>query len=1032
MKVEKYLLLSKYFLSLFGTEDFKVLQQKLKDIPERTDVDGKTYFVNVLRSLEGLKISEVDLLRYDANIQRYVKYISYGRGTISLKYFQYLAVLFAEIFLDYYKNRKLELLYELNQFLRNYEDEDIRDFIEEFREADLKKIAFWMATGSGKTLISHINYYQFFHYRLFNPDNILFITPNEGLSKQHFEELQKSGIPARMYGGSLDSGLKKENEVLVIEMTKFVEVKKGGGVTLPVDAFEGKNLVFVDEGHKGKKKEAEEQKWAQLRERLSKDGFVFEYSATFAQILSKKNRETLKEYSKGIIFDYSYKYFYLDGYGKDFNILNVKESRLSDEKFQETMFVANLLSFYEQMLLYEDKTTIAREHNIEKPLWIFVGTTVTGRKETDKKRKTDEEKKEESDVLQIVKFIRTMISDREWLAEKIKNILEGNTGLKDANDRDLFEKKFEILRKKDFSIEDIFARIFNGGGVLKIYEIKNAPGEIGLRISENPYFGVINIGDISGFKKLLEQNGFTIEQDAISGSLFDDIKKEDSSINILIGAKKFIEGWDTWRVTSMGLLNIGTGQGPQIIQLFGRGVRLKGKGMSLKRSDDVRIRPLENLNIYGIKADYLNKFLDAISKEEVEYEEIKIPVKPLEPKKWQDLPYLKKDESKKFEEDELLILNFDKTITFTLDLIPKVSEYIGKERDYVNEKREKASIQAIVAKAEEEIKTISEIVDIEILDWDKILSEIYDFKIMRGYWNLIYDRETLKLILNNCKLRALPGYFIIRDKTDIELIEEIAVLLLKGYIERYYKKHKGRFETQTMSYDRAGSQLPLFASEQPRELYTVYIDKKKERLINEVKKLVEKIDELIKTDERVLPRIYLDNHLYVPILLESKDIDKISPPGLIKSEKKFIEELREYLKNNKEKFSSYQIHLLRNLPKIGIGFHLEWAGFYPDFIMWIKEKGRIWTVFLDPKGLHHTKGLDDEKIQFAKNELKEIERKLNQGIILESIILSDTKYSDLIRGSVSRPVKTEYEENNVLFLEDKDWTEKLFKKIGII
>ncbi|MEM4215446.1 MAG: DEAD/DEAH box helicase family protein [Candidatus Pacearchaeota archaeon] len=46
-----------------------------------------------------------------------------------------------------------------------------------------------MATGSGKTLIMHINYYQFLNYKLFSLDNIILITPNEGLSKQHFEEL---------------------------------------------------------------------------------------------------------------------------------------------------------------------------------------------------------------------------------------------------------------------------------------------------------------------------------------------------------------------------------------------------------------------------------------------------------------------------------------------------------------------------------------------------------------------------------------------------------------------------------------------------------------------------------------------------------------------------------------------------------------------------------------------------------------------------------------------------------------------------
>lgn len=34
----------------------------------------------------------------------------------------------------------------------------------------------------------------------------------------------------------------------------------------------------------------------------------------------------------------------------------------------------------------------------------------------------------------------------------------------------------------------------------------------------------------------------------------------------------------------MGLMNVGRTEGSEIIQLFGRGVRLKGHGSSLKRS----------------------------------------------------------------------------------------------------------------------------------------------------------------------------------------------------------------------------------------------------------------------------------------------------------------------------------------------------------------------------------------------------------------------------------------------------------------
>ncbi len=1011
MRIEKYLILNKYFLSLFGVKDFMDLQLKLKNVKEGTDSDGRTHFVNVLIGLEGLKINEDDLLRYDKNIQEYERKVNYRRGNVSLKYFQYLAVLFTEIFLDNLKNNKQLFLYELNEFLQKYEDKDVKNLIGSFTEEDLKKLAFWMATGSGKTLIAHINYYQFFKYNIFSPDNILFITPNEGLSKQHYEELIKSDIPARIYSGSLNGGLKAKNEVLVIEMTKFVEEKKGGGKTLPANAFEGKNLVFVDEGHKGRK--SEEQKWAKLRDKLSESGFVFEYSATFGQILSEKNKETLKEYSKSIIFDYSYKYFYLDGYGKDFSVLNVKKSELPDKDFQETMFVANLLSFYEQMLLYERKTNLAKEYNIEKPLWIFVGTTVTG-------------KEEESDVLEIVKFIKKINEDQNWLEGKINFILSGNTNLKDDKGNDIFENRFELLKRRGFSFDDIYGKIFNGKGSFKIYEIKNAEGEFGLKFGESPYFGVINIGDVSGFKKLLEKEGITVEQDAISQSLFDDIKKENSSINILIGSKKFIEGWDTWRVSSMGLLNIGRGQGPQIIQLFGRGVRLKGKNMTLKRSENKEISLLETLNIYGIKADYLNKFLEAIRKE-VELEEIKIRVKALEREKWGKLPYLKRPD-KEYEEKEVLILNPDEHIKYTLDLTPKVTSYIGQERKYKDNEKE-ISIEATEIIEESSETAISEIIDLELLDWKKILNEILHFKIIRNYYNLVFTKDSLKLILNNYKIKLLPNSLNIQSLEDIKRIEEIAILFIKGYIERFYNKHKGKFETKNFTYVDAEKQLSLFASDKPVEYYTVYIDKNEKELIENIKKLANDINELIKEDNKILPRICFDNHIYVPILLsENEKIKKISPPGLLKSEKKFVTGLREYLKKNKKIFSNFEIYLLRNEAKSGIGFQLDWASFYPDFIMWIKNNDQIWLVFIDPKGLHHTKLLQDEKLQFAKNELKEIERQLN--ICLEAFIISDTKYDDLIKGMTNPPSQDDFENNNVLFFEDNDWCDKIFEKIS--
>src|SRR5207248_8384828 len=118
--------------------------------------------------------------------------------------------------------------------------------------------------------------------------------------------------------------------------------------------------------------------------------------------------------------------------------------------------------------------------------------------------------------------------------------------------------------------------------------------------------------------RLCEENKLVTSELEFSGSLFHEINKPTSSINLLIGSKKFTEGWSSWRVSTMGLMNVGKGEGAQIIQLFGRGVRLKGYDLSLKRSgktdlpEDVE-RPkhigiLETLGIFGIHADYMAQF----------------------------------------------------------------------------------------------------------------------------------------------------------------------------------------------------------------------------------------------------------------------------------------------------------------------------------------------------------------------------------------------------------------------------------------
>jgi superfamily II DNA or RNA helicase len=1022
MKIEKYLILNHYLLSLFGVEEFKKLQDALSDKRGGDNPEGRSYFADVLCGLDNLdraRLHDEKLLKYDDRIRLYVGKINRLREMkIVLKYFQYLALLFTEIALDAWKHRRAEFLYDLNRFLNDYREKQHFDILDEFTEKDLLKIAFWMATGSGKTLLMHINYHQFRHYRLFSPDNILLITPNEGLSRQHREELQKSGIPCSLYtenpGGT--GYLTGEDPILIIEMTKLVEEKKGGGVTVPVERFEGRNLIFVDEGHKGKK--AEDQKWAQLRNKLAENGFTFEYSATFGQILNENQKETLKEYAKAILFDYSYRYFYLDGYGKDFTVLNAREGDVGEQRFQETMFAANLLAYYHQLLIYDQHQSQAREHNLERPLWIFVGTTVNA---------------EESDVMQIIGLFRRVLDDEAWLHTKMDAILSGNSGLRKAEGGgDAFEDAFEFIPESGVDVDDLYRRVFGGRGQFRVHEIKKGDGELGLRVGENSYFGVVNIGNVAALKEGLANKGISVEPDAVSPSLFDAIKKDDSPLQVLIGSKKFIEGWDTWRVSSMGLLNIGTGQGPQIIQLFGRGIRLKGKGFSLKRSADKGpVSCLETLHIYGMKADYLNRFLAAIKKEEVEFESIDIPVQLQHEKRWGNLWWLSKDENYRFEEDVVLPLSLDTKIHVSLNLMPRVTLFVGKDRD----REDAVEIQRV--RTEDTMKRLSEM-EIAILNWQRIYEEIQEFKMLRNYWNLVFSVQNLKQILwsDNYKVMVLPHNWGIASQSDIQKMESVSCQVLKKYIDRFYAHHRKRYETKHMRYELLKRQLalPLFETAEDQYAYRVQVDKKETGLINDLKKLVKDLESLVKKEERkVLPRLFFDRHLYLPILLKSinRKIDKISPAGLEESEERFLLNLKRFVDENKRKFKGYEIYVLRNFPRSGIGF-FNLSGFYPDFIMWVKNKDRQRIVFLDPHGLEHEKTLDNQKIQLA-NDIKQLEKELgDRNVSLDSFILSKTSYDSLIKGRTKPESKREFKANHVLFLDDKEeWPEELFQKIGI-
>lgn len=1027
------LILNRFFCGLFGMEAFKDLRDYLRlgghTKQEDWGYDGHHAMFHVLRNKPGCVVPPERLAEYDLRIKDYLGRLNRFRTPrVQLRYFQYLAVLFTEIYLDRLFNDKERFLAELNAFIEQENGILSRSqpTYVPFTGEDLDKLAFWMATGSGKTLIMHINLWQYMHYNENGHDNILLVTPHEGLSRQHLEEFRKSGIAATYYGetdGLAGFRIGTDLSVTVIEITKLREEKQGSGLSVEVDAFGPNNLLFVDEGHRGASGEV----WRELRRRLAEDGFTFEYSATFGQIVNGaakgKCKALLEEYSKAILFDYSYPHFYKDGYGKDYHIVNLKDET---NTFNDWMLLSNLMSYCEQCLVYEEQREAFRPYNIEKPLWVFVGHSVTGgRSQQDKDTLTD--------VQEIVAFFQAFLSEEATWTARIEKVIKNRTGLLNQRGDDLFSKLFPYLKEKRLTSREIYACILQyvfdaqAGEALRAVELKAAPGEIGLRVGwDGTYFGVINIGDAPGLMKLLEQQNIQCEQENITGSLFSGINDPKSKVNLLIGSRKFMEGWDSFRVSSMGLMRIGMGEGSQIVQLFGRGVRLWGKDYSLKRSSALpidetppNIHLLETLNVFGVRANYMTEFRDYLNQEGIDtgFEEIILPVRIQEQFLGRGLQVLRLPDDKVFHDEEGVLLEVDPHLWITLDLRPKIEvARSGVDQDVVER-----------TGGEDHADRLRELVP--LLDWEDIYFDLLEFKRTKRLYNLGFTPSCLRTIAGDGSYTVLcpPGQLLPSAFEDLQQAHQIAKGVLRKYAAVFYHRRRRAWEEQQLRFQ-------TLTENDPNLSFWGYTLRVKEDVAERVYELIDQADELYRQDVENFPNIHFDRHLYQPLLATDESLSS-NPPGLDENEEKFIRGLHDYLQQKHKQLEDKEVFLLRNLTRgRGVGFFEEAAGgdFYPDFILWVIDDSKQWIAFIDPHGLRFAEGgFNDPKIQLHRR-LESLEPSLQRWctqwqVHLTSFILSTSTYEKIRKlFGEEQHSREDFEDYNVLFMEDSNYIRKLF------
>lgn len=1087
--IKDRLVLAHWMIHQLGFEDyekgFNLLNESLKKCAPGWDEQNVFHYRRALDELLAANpdcpIQSDDLVAYDLNILTHWKAITRKRKQTEARDlypqpFQYLILLFTEYYLDHWTTGKRDqstvLLDGLNdyrtKFNQRFSDLPARqrnkEEIPKFQPDDLHKLAIWAATGSGKTLVMHCQYLQLQHYikqrqleKTFN--KVFLITPNEGLSRQHLDDLEQSDIPARKFQKGNSQALLHFENMPFIEVIEITKLKTQSGVTtVDIEELGTNNIVLIDEGHRGLAGDVE----FNNRQALCSEGFSLEFSATFGQSLNSlpatKAQEMGDLYARSILIDYSYKRFYHDGYGKEFEILNYdRRPGAHAEQLQHSYLVACLARFFQQCKLFHDKEQDYSPYLIEDPLMILVGGSVTGKKQYSEEG-SNEDNREETDVIQAIRFFAQFCFNETESVQILDTILRDQLDLGDGGT--VFHRAFAYLRK-EYPVTDADAakklysdmlnRVFHAHNSAPLHAeyFTGSISEIGLRVgNSSDYFGVIKVGEGKKLWDLIaegeaDNRAVQARTSEFGISLFDGIKAKGSKTRILIGAKMFTEGWSCWRVSSMGLINVGRNEGSQIIQLFGRGVRLKGKNFGLKRSNVLHdeehpdyLLELETLNVFGIRADYMDTFREYIDEEGVikESERVQITIPTIENLARTDLKVIlpKKDKPDFKQAGSISLQKQSLSGIVSADWYGRISSKSSRFQLDLS-----SGVQPTPQRLSPE--------NLKFLDYDRIYLSALNFKKRNALYNLEIDKQQVMDLL------AQPDWYHLYipesllkfdDFAKVALWQEIATDLLLKYIRKFYNYHRDQHDAPYQEYRTIQQILDdpgeIYNAQFLRNLRTDYvtaIDKSEEQLITDlgvIKGQLESGNLGQPYDANQVNLFHFANHLYQPLMHVTDGYLKVTvkPAALNKHETRFCEDLKKWITREQSGYlAGKELYLLRNQSRgKGVSFFAE-GNFYPDFILWLIDGDHQHIHFLDPHGLMHARGFQDGKIQFHKT-IKRIqqERLSDPAVTLESFIISPTLRSS-IQHWADGSAPSDFLENHVVFMYDEpdDYIDQMLK-----
>lgn len=309
----------------------------------------------------------------------------------------------------------------------------------------------------------------------------------------------------------------------------------------------------------------------------------------------------------------------------------------------------------------------------------------------------------------------------------------------------------------------------------------------------------------------------------------------------------------------------------------------------------------------------------------------------------------------------------------------------------------------------------------------------------KGWHNLQVTRDGVARVLaEKARLAAPPEVLNPRTPAHLRALYAAAKTLVEKALDAYYRGERERAEKARLVTYPLGLDDPNFPaltvreSSGPREVYA-YELKVPESMLEEVDQLLADV-EALREEARdfPLPRMYVSAHLYAPLLVDGKfdvgtgqynvqrasshDRVRSSPTGLVESEIRFLYDLRAFWEvRDSEEWGQTELFILRNLPRTGVGF-FESAGFYPDFLVWLRDGQHQTLAFVDPKGLVRW---NEEKVALLQTI-----RGLSEpaGFPLFGVIVTPTPAEGFsMPGVPARGVETYLAERNVLLQDSANY-----------